>query len=102
MGLSLMRMGVYGATACIVSPLVCMDRYAQGADWRSLAYWIHDHLPYSEMEFFDGNGMCSFNLSWHEKPKKNITSWMKPRTLLKNGHEAKDFSEWYVGFPPLG
>lgn len=33
-----------GATACIVIPWF-MDQYAEGADWRSLAYWIHDHLP---------------------------------------------------------
>ena len=58
-----------GATVCIVIPWF-MDKYNQGAVWQSLAYWIHDHLPYSEMEFFDGNGMCSFNLGWHEMPKK--------------------------------
>ena len=62
--------GLAGATACVAIPWFS-DRYANGADWRSLAYWIHDHLPYSELEFFDGKGMCSFNLSWHEKPKKN-------------------------------
>ena len=32
-----------GATACVVVPRFA-DRYAAGADWRSLAYWIHDHL----------------------------------------------------------
>ncbi len=40
------------------------------------------------------------NLSWHEKPKKNITSWMKPRTLLKGAHDEKGFAQWYQGFPP--
>lgn len=89
-----------GATVCIVIPWF-MDKYNQGAVWQSLAYWIHDHLPYSEMEFFDGNGMCSFNLGWHEMPKKNITSWMKPRVLLKNAHDVRGFSEWYEGFPDL-
>lgn len=88
-----------GATACIVIPWF-IDKYSAGADWRSLAYWIHDHLPYSELEFFDGQGMCSFNLSWHEKPKKIITSWMTPRILLK-GDEIKGFSEWYKDFPQL-
>ena len=92
--------GGAGATACIVVPWF-MDKYAAGADWRSLAYWIHDHLPYSEMEFFDGKGMCSFNLSWHEKPKKNITSWMQPRTLLKDGHDTGSFAKWYRGLPKL-
>ena len=90
--------GLMGATACIVVPWF-MDKYASGVDWRSLAYWIHDHLPYSELEFFDGDGMCPFNLSWHEKPKKIITSWMTPRVLLKDGQNIKGFSEWYEGFP---
>jgi hypothetical protein len=89
-----------GATACIVIPWF-MDKYNAGADWRSLAYWIHDHLPYSELEFFDGQGMCSFNLSWHEKPKKVITSWLEPRVLLKGENRTGIFSEWYEGFPAL-
>ena len=89
-----------GATACIVIPWF-MDRYNDGADWRSLAYWIHDHLPYSEIEFFDGKGMCSFNLSWHEQPKKIITSWMTPRVLLKGESVTGTFAEWYEGFPEL-
>lgn len=79
--------GLSGATACIAIPWFT-DRYVKGADWRSLAYWIHDHLPYSETEFFDGKGMCSFNISWHEKPKKRITSWLSPRVLLK-GDESR-------------
>jgi hypothetical protein len=89
-----------GATACICIPWF-MDKYNAGADWRSLAYWIHDNLPYSELEFFDGKGMCSFNISWHESPKKNITSWMTPRTLLKDAKNIKGFEEWYEGFPKL-
>ena len=87
-----------GATACVVIPWF-MDKYNDGTDWRSLAYWIHDHLPYSELEFFDGKGMCSFNISWHEIPKKNITSWMTPRTLLKSAHDKRGFAEWYEDFP---
>ena len=90
--------GCIGGTACIVVPWFT-DLYAKGADWQSLAYWIHDHLPYSEMEFFDGKGLCSFNISWHEKPKKNITSWLKPRVLLKSGHGAGPFTQSYPGFP---
>lgn len=92
--------GLIGATACIAIPWF-MDRYASGADWRAMAYWIHDHLPYSELEFFHGEGMCSFNISWHEKPKKNITSWLTPRVLLKDADSEKGFSTWYEGFPDL-
>lgn len=95
------RDGLSGATACIALPWFT-DRYQQGGDWRSLAYWIHDHLPYSEMEFFDGDGMCTFNLSWHEKPKKTVTNWIsEKRVLLKNGHDQKGFVEWYEDFPKL-
>lgn len=94
------RDGLCGASACVALPWFT-DRYANGADWRSLAYWIHDHLPYSELEFFDGEGMCTFNLAWHEKPKKTITSYIsKKQTLLKNAHEETGFSEWYQDFPP--
>lgn len=92
--------GLMGATACICIPWF-MDKYNAGADWRSLAYWIHDHLPYSELEFFDGKGMCSFNISWHESPKKNITSWMSPRVLLKDAKNVRGFEEWYEGFPTI-
>lgn len=38
--------GCMGATACIVIPSFA-DRYEAGADWREMAWWIHDHLPYS-------------------------------------------------------
>ncbi|MGD8850783.1 MAG: hypothetical protein PVI28_00010 [Gammaproteobacteria bacterium] len=53
--------GRKGATACIVLPWFA-DRYERGADQRSLAYWIHDHLPYSELQFFPA--LCAFNISW--------------------------------------
>lgn len=90
-----------GAMSCIALPWFT-DRFANGADWRSLAYWIHDHLPYSELEFFDGGGMCTFNIGWHEQPKKTITSWMSPRVLLNNPVHDQRFPDWYAGFPQLG
>ncbi len=43
--------------------------------------------------------ICSFNISWHKKLKKNITSYLKPRVLLKNGHDTHGFSEWFADFP---
>jgi hypothetical protein len=92
--------GGAGATACIGIPWFT-EQYRDGADWRSLAYWIHDHLPYSALEFFDGAGMCTFNISWHERPKKNITSWLSPRVLLKDAHAEKGFGDWYQDFPVL-
>ena len=91
--------GLKGATACIALPWFT-DRYEQGADWRALAYWIHDHLPYSELQFFPA--ICAFNIGWHEKPKKTIHSYIEPRGyLLRDSHPPSGFAEIYDGFPQL-
>ena len=26
--------------------------YEATGDWEAMAWWVHDHLPYSEMQFF--------------------------------------------------
>lgn len=91
--------GSSGAMACIVIPWFA-DRHAQGADWRALAYWIHDHLPYSELEFF--SKLCAFNISWSEKPKKNIYSYVSPKGyLVRDAHAKSGFDSLYVDFPEL-
>lgn len=90
-----------GAMACIVVNWY-LDRYEQTNDWQPLAWWIHDHLPYSEMVFFPK--LCAFNLGWHEKPERVIYSYASPKgTLTKPGmdnHEG-DHSQYYEGFPAL-
>ena len=90
-----------GAMACIVVNWYS-DRYEQTGEWQPLAWWIHDHLPYSSMEFFPK--LCAFNLGWHEEPKKQIYSYVDPKGWLENdkteNHEVTH-SEWYSGFPPL-
>ncbi len=60
-----------GATACVVVPSFA-DRFSAAGDWKRLAWWIHDHLPYSEMEFYPVR--WAFNLSWHENPVRSISS----------------------------
>jgi hypothetical protein len=91
--------GRCGATACIVVPWFA-DRYAAGADWRSLAYWIHDHLPYSQLQFFPK--LAAFNISWHERPLRAIYSYIEPRGyLLRNGEPATLQPERYADFPPF-
>ena len=78
------------------------DRYAQGADWRSLAWWIHDHLPYSRLQFFPK--LCAFNISWSEAPERHISSYVAPRGLLTKpgmGNFAGDHGDWYQDFPSL-
>jgi hypothetical protein len=71
--------GCIGATACIVIPSFA-DRYADGADWRALAWWIHDQLPYAYLQFFPK--LCAFNIQWHERPRRRIDSFIAPRGCL--------------------
>jgi len=75
--------GNKGAMACVVSPRFA-DFLARGGDWRALAWWIHDHLPYSTLEFYPTLG--AFNIGWHERPQRRIDSHIKPKgTLTKPG-----------------
>lgn len=94
--------GKKGATVCIVVNWY-LDRYEQTQDWRPLAWWIHDHLPYSSMCFFPK--LCAFNLSWHEEPRRSIYSYAPPHkgwfTQAGMDNHEGDHSEWYKGFPAL-
>ena len=104
--------GFKGATACVVVPWFA-DQYREkhpddageagspvGADWRALAYWIHDHLPYSELQFFPR--LAAFNISWHECPKRSIASYIEPKGhLALDSGTASGFTQMYANFPPL-
>lgn len=68
-----------GACTSLVIPWFA-DRYAKGRDWRDLAWWIHDHLDYSEMYFFPK--LCAMNLTWRAKPLRTISSYIAPKGLL--------------------
>ena len=91
--------GHKGATACVVvTPFV--EYFERTRDWQSLAWWIHDHLPYSDLTFFPK--LAAFNISWHEKPTRSINSYIDPRgCLTKPGmaNHAGDHSEAYSGKP---
>lgn len=92
--------GCKGATACVVVPWVA-DRYSAPGDWQRLAWWIHDHLPYSELEFFPK--LWAVNIQWHERPRRRISSFAAPRGVLtKPGMANHDgaHAEHYQGFPP--
>lgn len=95
------REGRMGATATIVIPWF-VDRYEAGADWRSLAWFIHDHLPYSYMAFYPK--LCALNLGWREQPERRIMSWIEPKGLLtspgKIDHDT-NHRHWYCGLPPM-
>ena len=93
--------GGMGAMASIVIPWL-VDRLPGGTSWPSMAWWIHDHLPYSELQFFPK--LAAFNIGWHEFPKKRITSFAQPKGLLtKPGMANHDGSHavHYAGFPEL-
>jgi len=67
--------GFFGATACIVLPSH-LKSYRKTGEWRLLAGWISSNVPeYSEVTFYPK--LCAFNISWHERPKKRIRSYIK-------------------------
>ncbi|MGO4909737.1 hypothetical protein ACEN2J_15540 [Pseudorhodobacter sp. W20_MBD10_FR17] len=71
--------GRMGACVSVVVPWFA-DQYNAGRDWRDLAWWVHDHLPYHEMWFFSTN--AAFNLTWRQDPGRVISSYMAPRGKL--------------------
>ena len=115
--------GFMGATACIVIPwFVDWMAEGEGRDWRVLAWFIHAHLPYSEMVFFVENaavnltwrgdpgdqaqdadvcradGSCG-SIVWPSEPRRRVDTFKKPLGLLiKNGELAEGRSEHYVDF----
>ncbi len=91
------------AGASIVIPWFA-DRYAQGRDWRDLAWWLHDHLDYSEIWFFPK--LCAFNIAWRPEPLRRIDSYIAPKGgLLKPGALPAEPREVraarYDDFPPF-
>lgn len=93
--------GCMGAVACLALPWL-VDRMTAGTPWQALAWWIHDHLPYSELQFFPKLG--AFNIGWHELPKRTIFSFFAPRGYLTRPgfpNHAGDHEHLYEGFPAL-
>lgn len=93
--------GMMGAMTTIVVPWL-VDRMNGGVGWQAMAWWIHDHLPYSELQFFPKLG--AFNIAWCEMPKRTIYGFVPPRGFLtKPGfpdHNG-DHGHLYPGFPEL-
>lgn len=67
------------AGASVVIPWFAR-RYAAGRDWRDLAWWLHDHLDYSEIWVFPK--LCAFNIAWRPVPLRRIDSYVAPRGCL--------------------
>jgi hypothetical protein len=93
--------GGMGALTTVVVPWL-VDRLDEGVTWEAMAWWIHDHLPYSELQFFPKLG--AFNIGWHESPRRTIYSFIPPRGFLTKpglaNHEG-DHGALYPGFPEL-
>lgn len=91
--------GCMGATACVVVPWM-VDTYGNEEDWQKLAWWIHDHLPYAALCFFPK--LWAFNIQWHERPRRVIQSYVRPRGILTKPGMVNwegDHAASYEGFP---
>jgi hypothetical protein len=87
--------GRMGACACIVVPWFA-DQYDRGRDWRDMAWWVHDHLPYHDMFFFPKR--AAFNLTWREEPARRIASYIAPKGLIPQEDVATRAAR-YADFP---
>ncbi|HEY9039960.1 MAG TPA: hypothetical protein VIN05_13570 [Roseovarius sp.] len=92
-----------GACTSLVIPWFS-DQYDRGRDWRDLAWWLHDHLEYSEIYFFPK--LCAMSLTWRMKPLRTISSYIAPRgLLLRAGAVPQESPEArrarYADFPPF-
>jgi hypothetical protein len=67
--------GHMGAMACVVVPSF-WAKHQEPGDWRILARWVHEHLPYSTLYFFPT--YWAFNIGWHERPERTIKSYAEP------------------------
>jgi hypothetical protein len=95
------RSGVLGAMATIAVPWL-VDNAEKGVTWQAMAWWIHDHLPYSELMFYPK--LSAFNIGWREVPKRRIYSFVAPRGFLTKpgveNHEG-NHRHLYPRFPEL-
>jgi hypothetical protein len=94
--------GCMGATASIVIPWF-LPRFEAGTPWQALAWWIHDHLPYSEMKFFSKKKLtnAAFNLRWSNCEVRSIDGPGKEPGEFKMGERSfpgKHVAQ-YPGFP---
>lgn len=95
--------GNAGAMASVVIPWFAR-RYEQGRDFRDLAWWLYDHLPFHSLTFFPAR--AAFNFGWRENPTPAIRTWIgDQRVILRRGAEpdedAATRAARYSDFPPF-
>ena len=87
--------GFLGASACIVVNAF-IPYYEETGHWQALAWWVHDNIPeYSEMYFFPK--FSAFNLTWSEKPKKTIKSYIAGSRVILTKPGMGNFSGTHEG-----
>ena len=77
--------GNKGASASIVVNRFA-ELYETGVSWQEIAWWMHDHLDYSEIYFFPK--LAAFNIQWREHPERRILSYIQPKGLLLGPEQA--------------
>jgi len=94
--------GYKGAAVSVVVPWLAA-RYAKDGNWQSMAWWIHDNLPYHRMEFFPK--LAAFNIGWREKPAREIYSFISENKgyLTRKGMDnyEGDHSDLYDSYPEI-
>jgi hypothetical protein len=91
--------GEMGACATIIVHAL-LPWYERTRQWEPLAWWIHDHLPYDELEFFPH--FAAFNYGHGDRQRRRIRSYIPPRRgwLTKPGMETAGgdqgaaYSDW--------
>ena len=97
--------GKKGATASVVVPwFIDYLKVRPEMSWKAMAWWIHDHLDYSEVVFFHSRRFryAAFNIRWHETDvRRSIKSSAGDilTSLGKPGHLSRDHASQYPGFP---
>ena len=97
--------GEMGACATIIVHAL-IPEYERTGRWEPLAWWIHDHLPYDELEFFPK--FAAFNYGHGDRQRRRITSYIPPRrgVLTKpgmdnaTGDHSAEYADWLDSLEP--
>lgn len=81
--------GCIGATATIIVHSF-IPYYERTGHWEALAWWVHDHLPYDDLEFFPK--FAAFNYGWKDVPRGRIYSFIPPRRGVLTDHTKPNFA----------
>ena len=70
-----------------------------GTPWQAMAWWVHDHLPYSDMAFFPT--YAAFNLRWCERPAQRIESFARAQGMPHQARHGEPRRRPFPGVPRL-